>query len=131
MADWVLLIAATAYLTWCINNTEGPFNVFAKMRRLPFTFGDMAQCYWCTSLWVALVNVALFLYIAPLLWVLALAGFVNALRTLYQHVALPRENKIRIDTATWIKDNFSASFAGKYLELGDMQKAFQEAAKEE
>lgn len=125
MANWVLLISATAYLTWVIGHTEGPFNLFAKLRGLPWTFGEMAQCYWCTSLWVALINIALFLYIPALIWVLALAGFVNALRTVYQHVSLPRENKIRIDTAEFIQKNFSKSYAAKYLELGDMQEAFK------
>lgn len=146
--EWILIIAAIAYMTWIVNNTAGPYGLFALLREIGnmgdntlsgwqkilypvkatlVTFGEMAQCAWCASFWMGLIALGLFLYIEPLLWVFAACGFVNALRTIYQHVALPRENKIRIDTAKYLKETYGTNYAVKYLEHGDIQKAFAAA----
>lgn len=149
LAEFFLtIIPAVAYLTWVIVNTEGPYGWFALLRwfgtqgdaKLPgwqrvlwpvkttlVTFGEMAQCAWCASFWMGLIVLGLFLYTPLVVWVLAACGYANALRTAYQHLALPRENKVRIDTAKYLKEHYGTNYAVKYLELGNVQEAFKAA----
>lgn len=44
---------ATYYLSEAINTTDGPFNVFFKLRHMRFS--KPFECYTCLAVWVGLV----------------------------------------------------------------------------
>ena len=55
----ILLVAsilATWRVTHLITAEDGPWNVVARLRRLAGSgfFGDLMDCFYCASLWVAL-----------------------------------------------------------------------------
>jgi hypothetical protein len=61
---WLILgILAAWRITHLLNAEDGPWDLFAKLRRLAGSgfFGGLLDCFYCLSLWVA----------APLAWFLA------------------------------------------------------------
>ena len=58
VTDGVMLLAATL-ATWRITHLivaeDGPWNIVARLRRLAGAgaFGDLMDCFYCASLWVA------------------------------------------------------------------------------
>lgn len=51
--EYVILAFATYYICEAINTTDGPFNVFYKLRHLKYS--KAFECYTCLAFWVGMV----------------------------------------------------------------------------
>lgn len=52
----ISLILATIALTYALTDSEGPWGIFAYMRKRSARFG-LLQCFTCTSFWASLALV--------------------------------------------------------------------------
>lgn len=57
--DLLILSLFTWYVSYILVKTDGPFQVFAKLRAR-VTFGGLLLCLYCTVFWVALTGYVLF-----------------------------------------------------------------------
>lgn len=84
--DLLILACGTWYLSECLVNKDGPFEVFKRLRALPH--GGLLDCIYCTSLWVAVLLYTLWrvahpeiaLLLAPL-HILGIIGIALMLRS--------------------------------------------------
>lgn len=79
-----MLLLAVGYLVHVVTREQGPLNLFERLRQLPLTVGDMLSCPICAAFWLSLLVVFFDIYLTPLVKVLALAGFITAVRTVWK-----------------------------------------------
>lgn len=74
LLDFLILAAATLYLSFALTKTHGPFHLFEKARER-FPLGGLTTCIVCASPWVAALCYGLLLTpLKPLVFVFAVAG---------------------------------------------------------
>jgi hypothetical protein len=71
--DWLVMLGAVTYLVIALTETDGPLNVFERLRNLPYV-GKLFECPICASFWIALLVQWLYLETTFLVYALALAG---------------------------------------------------------
>jgi len=76
MGLFVLLSLAVWRVTALLVHDEGPGGVFVRLRELSDAVGGPLNCFWCTSVWVALLASLFFVSGLKncLLWWWALSG---------------------------------------------------------
>lgn len=51
--EYLILAFATYYLSEAINTTDGPFNIFYKLKHMKYS--KAFECYTCLAAWVGLL----------------------------------------------------------------------------
>lgn len=54
LTNALTLLMGLWYIVFAVTQTDGPFNLFAGLKGLPYTIGKLFQCSICLSLWVSL-----------------------------------------------------------------------------
>lgn len=50
--DLIILAAATFYVAYCVSSTDGPLDVFKRVR-VYLPLGGLTKCIICLSVWIA------------------------------------------------------------------------------
>lgn len=116
--DFAILIAAIGYLVYALVETDGPLDIFASLRKAPFTIGKLASCPICASFWVALLMLYLYSLVPIVVYAAAMAGFLLILREAWDlSTASSRETRTReqLKTAVQVGKQFDDITAHQYL----------------
>lgn len=85
LLDFLILSAATLYLSYALTKTHGPFHLFEKTRER-FPLGGLTTCIVCSAPWIAAVCYGLLLtplkivvYAAAVAGLAMFAAFYNGM----------------------------------------------------
>lgn len=80
LLDFLLLSIATWRLSYMIVKEDGPYNILTRFRAR-FSLGGLTTCIYCLSVWIAALLYVVFIYAAPIVYVLAVSGGALMLRS--------------------------------------------------
>lgn len=71
--DALAISFSTFYLSYVMSRTDGPSNIFKRLRGTR-VIGPVVACFYCAAFWVALALYAAMLIAPPVVYVFAAAG---------------------------------------------------------